>query len=201
MVIRTPQLDPQGLSPKHSLHRRRTALALAGLPFLSAVGMASAGEAPSTTKESVPTKRETFDSETPLGLTNDGKNLTVGELPGRVLIVCFWASWCPHCRTEIPVLERIQAAVSSERLRVILVNTEPPSDWRRVRRHLDGKLNGLLTHDSEGAVAKAFAAPQSVPHTVLVGRDARRRATLDGWSSDRVGWLVERVNQALSEPG
>ncbi len=190
-----------GHSQRRSLHSRRTALALAGLPLLSAVGMASASEAPSTTTAPVPTKRETFDAETPLGLTSDGKNLTIGDLPGRVLIVCFWASWCPHCRTEIPVLERIQAAVSSERLRVILVNTESPSDWRRVRRQLDGKLTGLLTHDIEGAVARAFAAPQSVPHTVLVGRDTRRRATLDGWSSNSVGWLVERVNQALAEPG
>jgi thiol-disulfide isomerase/thioredoxin len=138
--------------------------------------------------------------DSPLGITTDGKGLTIGDLPGRVLIVCFWASWCPHCRAEIPVLERIQAAVNVENLRIVLVNTEPASDWRRIRRELDGKVKSLLTHDTDGGVRRAFTAPESVPHTVLVGRDGRRKATLNGWSNDSVDWLIERANKALAEP-
>ena len=185
---------------KRALPTRRVALALAGVPLLGAFGTTSAGEASSTPADGVSTRREIFDAEIPLGLTLDGKNLTVGELPGRVLIVCFWASWCPHCRAELPVLERIQSAAGSEQLRVVLVNTEPASDWRRVRRQLEGKLNGLLTHDPEKTVRKAFNAPQSVPHTVLVARDGRRLATLRGWSDDSIDWLLEHANRALAEP-
>ena len=188
------------LPAKRCLNRRRVALALAGTPLLCAVGMTSAGEDSSKPTDGVPTRLEAFDSAVPLGLTLDGKNLTIADLPGRVLVVCFWASWCPHCRAQLPVLERIQLAVGSEQLRVVLVNTEPASDWRRVRRQLEGKVTGLLTHDPEGLVRKAFTAPKGVPHTVLVGRDGRRHATLTGWSDARIDWLVEHANRALAEP-
>lgn len=187
------------LTLKRPLDRRRFALSLAGVPLLGAVGLTSASEESSTPPSDNPTTSEVFDSKVPLGRTLENKPLTIGDLPGRVLIVCFWASWCPHCRSAIPVLEKIQASVSSDHLRVVLVNTEPASDWRRLRRPLEGKLNGLLTHDTEGSVRKAFTAPQGIPHTVLVGRDGRRHATLAGWSTKSTDWLVERTNRALAE--
>jgi thiol-disulfide isomerase/thioredoxin len=124
--------------------------------------------------------------------------LTIADMAQRALIVCFWASWCPHCRAELQSLERIQQAVSPEQLRVLLVNTEPTSDWRQVRRRLEGKLAGLLTHDSDGQVRKAFSAPSSVPYTVVIGRDGQSHATLRGWSDGRLDWLVERANAALA---
>lgn len=144
--------------------------------------------------------RATLELVTPLGLTTDGRSLTRADLPGCALIVCFWASWCPHCRAELPVLEQIQRSVSTEQLRVLLVNTEPAADWRRVQRQLEGKLRALLTHDPDGQVRKAFTAPDSVPHTVVVGRGGQRQATLTGWSEERLDWLVGHANAALAAP-
>ena len=183
-----------------SIARRQAVLGLTGLQLAFVTGVSTAAEDSSPPTSGASAARQSFEVDSPLGLNADGKNLVIGDLPGRVLIVCFWAAWCPHCRAEIPVLERIQAKVSVESLRVVLVNTEPVTNWRRVRRELDGKIKSLMTHDSDGGVRKAFTAPEGVPHTVLVGRTGRRQATLNGWSNDSVEWLLEHTNKALAEP-
>jgi thiol-disulfide isomerase/thioredoxin len=200
----------------HRLQRRQLTQALAGAAAWGLWPLAQAQDAakdpgkepgnepapaPSPDNASnAPKTPELFEPHTPLGTTLDGQALRIADLPGRALIVCLWAAWCPHCRAEMQVLERVQASISPERLRVLLVNTEPAEDWRKVSRLLDGKLRSLMTHDGDGRVRKALGAPKSVPYTVLLGPDGRNYATLRGWSDSRLDWLVERANIALKAP-
>jgi thiol-disulfide isomerase/thioredoxin len=184
--------------PPWSLRRRE--LVAAGVASLWSLAPASTWAQAEAAGRRQPAPPDSFGADTPLGRDRDDKPLKLGDLQGRALVVCFWASWCPHCRAELLVLERIQQSVSPERLRVLLVNTEPLSDWRKVRRRLDGQMQSQLTHDAEGQSVKAFGAPNSVPYTTVIARDGRSQATLSGWSDDRLEWLVGHVNQALAAP-
>jgi thiol-disulfide isomerase/thioredoxin len=52
----------------------------------------------------------------------DGKPAKLSELRGRVVLVNFWATWCPPCRKEIPSLTRLQKLFKPEQLTVLAVN-------------------------------------------------------------------------------
>ena len=52
----------------------------------------------------------------------DGKLVKLSELRGRVVLVNFWATWCPPCRKEIPSLTRLQNLLKPEQLTVLAVN-------------------------------------------------------------------------------
>src|SRR5207247_11277346 len=69
------------------------------------------------------------------GTTLDARQLSTAEHRGSVIVLNFWASWCLECRSEMPVLERVQREFSS-RAGVALRNRCPqgPADPRAARR-------------------------------------------------------------------
>lgn len=51
--------------------------------------------------------------------TVDGSRLSLAELRGSPVVINFWASWCPACRAEMPVLNAAEATYRSRALRMV----------------------------------------------------------------------------------
>lgn len=54
----------------------------------------------------------------------DGKSYALSELRGKVVIVNFWATWCPPCRAEMPSMEKLHRELEDEGLVMLAVNIE-----------------------------------------------------------------------------
>jgi thiol-disulfide isomerase/thioredoxin len=54
----------------------------------------------------------------------DGTTTTLASFQGKVLLVNFWATWCPACRIELPMLDRLQEAAGREGLQVIAISLD-----------------------------------------------------------------------------
>ena len=63
----------------------------------------------------------------------NGRSFSLSDYKGKVLLINFWATWCPPCRAEIPELVRWQRIYRSRGLQVIGV-TYPPQQLSEVRR-------------------------------------------------------------------
>jgi hypothetical protein len=98
------------------------------------------------------------------------------------------------------VQPRLAQGLPPDQLRVVMVNTESERDWRRMRSRIEAQLSPLFTHDTEGRVGRAFVRPNSVPYTVVIGREGDVRARQQGWGDGSVDFLVEHVNAALKAP-
>lgn len=56
-------------------------------------------------------------------LQRDGTPIRLSDLQGKVVVVNFWASWCPPCREEMPALQAISQDYADQGLVVLGVNT------------------------------------------------------------------------------
>ena len=52
----------------------------------------------------------------------DGKKRRLSDLRGKVVLVNFWATWCPPCRREMPSIERLSLLLKSADFEILAVN-------------------------------------------------------------------------------
>jgi thiol-disulfide isomerase/thioredoxin len=105
------------------------------------------------------------------GGTVDGRQVSMTALRGKVVLVNFWASWCPECRPEMPVFERLHLELGTYGFAVVGVNVRETKD--AVARY--AKELGLtfpLVLDPDGKIGALYGAA-GLPATFLVGRDGR----------------------------
>lgn len=99
----------------------------------------------------------------------DGGELSLADLHGSVVVVNFWASWCPPCRDEAPVLEKIWREYENQGVIFVGVNfRDVPAKAMTFIEEFDITYpNGL---DPYNRVSKAYGIT-GVPETFLIARD------------------------------
>lgn len=58
----------------------------------------------------------------------DGKQVDLESLKGKVVLVNFWATWCPPCRREMPSLQRLWKKLGASKLQIVAVNVGEDAD-------------------------------------------------------------------------
>ncbi len=109
----------------------------------------------------------------------EGQTVRLSDYRGKVVLINFWATWCPPCRAEIPDLVRLQREYGKDGLQIIGV-TYPPEQLERVRnltREL--KVNypvALGTRETKAG----FSPDESLPLTVIIDREGTIRGIIAG---------------------
>ncbi|MBD0274107.1 MAG: TlpA family protein disulfide reductase [Acetobacteraceae bacterium] len=176
-------------------HTRRRALALsagatlaAALPARQAGAQAAGGKLVET-EPPVPAAPFSFTDPA-------GKEHTAADFAGQGLVVNLWATWCPPCVAEMPALDRAQAALAEEGVRVLALSSDregrakvEPFYRERGIRHLG------LWLDPRGAATRALGA-RGLPTTVVIDRKGLERARLVGpaeWDKPEMLAAIRRL--------
>ena len=102
--------------------------------------------------------------------TLKNKKVTLSELRGKIVLVNFWATWCPPCRAEMGDLDVLQRYFGSQGLVVLSITDE---DGFKVAQFLGGdKYAPDVVLDPGGKVHQAFHIT-GIPRTFLFGRDGK----------------------------
>ncbi len=103
--------------------------------------------------------------------TTTGQHVALSDTAGEVVLVNFWATWCPPCREEMPVIEAAQQKYGPKGFKVLSVNVEeapgPVADYIR-----EVGVTFPILLDQEGSVARSYRV-QTLPRNFFLARDGR----------------------------
>jgi cytochrome c biogenesis protein CcmG, thiol:disulfide interchange protein DsbE len=110
--------------------------------------------------------------------TLDDKTISLDDLRGKVVIVNFWATWCPPCRAEMPMLQAYSAENKNRGVIVLAIDVgEEKEVTQKFAADLGLTLPILLDHDT--TVMTQFRV-QALPTSFFIDREGVIRAVYLG---------------------
>jgi thiol-disulfide isomerase/thioredoxin len=128
--------------------------------------------------------------------TLDGRQIALSDFRGKVLVVDFWATWCPPCREEVPLLVDLKTTHGDRGLEILGLTIEDPEDEVEQVRHFvrEFGVNYTIGFAPEG-MFEAFVGPgeHPIPQTFLFDREGRLREHLIGYDPLTDGRRLRRA--------
>jgi thiol-disulfide isomerase/thioredoxin len=108
-----------------------------------------------------------------------GRTVRLSDYRGQVVLLNFWATWCPPCRAEMPELVEWQHDYRKKGLQVIGI-TYPPTKVREVRQFTrELKVNYPIVIGSK-ETKELFFQGETLPLTVIIDREGNIREVIEG---------------------
>ncbi|HVB81028.1 MAG TPA: redoxin domain-containing protein [Candidatus Binataceae bacterium] len=106
----------------------------------------------------------------------NGQAFDLAKLRGKVVIVSFWATWCPPCRKEMPALNAFYRQYHDRGLDVIGLSADRPRDRSDAIKVMQSfSYPAAMLHDAK---ANGFGEPSELPTTYVVDAQGIVRAKL-----------------------
>ena len=125
---------------------------------------------------------------------NKGKEHSLDDYKGDVVLINFWASWCPPCIYEMPELQKLQDHFSEQPFKIITINVgEKKYKVRKFTKLIDFKLPVML--DTSKRAFDSWEI-ETLPTSFLVDKqgDIRYRVRGNpGWHETQTLQIIESL--------
>ncbi|MCF8390349.1 MAG: TlpA family protein disulfide reductase [Bacteroidales bacterium] len=112
----------------------------------------------------------------------EGNNVSISDLKGEVILLNFWATWCPPCRAEMPSLQKLYDS-HGDRIVMLLVTSDKLDV---INQYLSDYNYNLPVYIQRTEATPNFQV-RSIPTTFLIAKDGQIVSTKTGaanWNSD-----------------
>ncbi len=127
----------------------------------------------------------------------DGTTKQLSELKGKVVWINFFATWCPPCRKELPVLEKevYEKFKNRNDFEVLVIGRE--HDWQTVTKFkADNNFVLPFYPDPNREIFSKFAK-QNIPRNFIIDKEGKIAVISTGYVRSEFNKIVAKVNELL----
>ena len=126
----------------------------------------------------------------------NGKSFSLRDYGGKVVLLNFWATWCPSCKFEMPSMDAFHKELGDKGLVVLAVNVRESVDEVKAffQEH---RLSFPALLDEDGDVFERFSV-WSLPTTFIIGKKGELLGKVIGyrdWGSDQTIGVLQRLSE------
>lgn len=116
--------------------------------------------------------------------TIDGKTIDISKLKGKIIMINFFATWCPPCNLELPVLQKNVWNRYKDNPDFVLLILGREHNEKEVRDFAASKnLTMPFAPDPDRKIFSLFAS-QNIPRNVIIGRDGKVLSESTGYTEE-----------------
>ncbi|MFZ3092052.1 MAG: TlpA disulfide reductase family protein [Nitrospirota bacterium] len=126
-----------------------------------------------------------------------GKNASLKDYKGRVVMINFWATWCPPCRQEMPSMEELFKEYNKKGFEILAISSDSQGE-KIVKPFMEFyELNFRALMDPEGNVHSIYGVT-AIPTTYIVDKQGNVTHKIMGpmdWKDKKSKEMIERLLQ------
>jgi len=132
--------------------------------------------------------------------TENGAAKSVADFEGKVVVLNFWATWCPPCRKEMPYLDALQGEMGSDDFQVVALAMDRASVGKLKDFYLSIESENLKIYREPTLRIGTEAGVLGMPITLILDRQGREVARLQGeakWDGPDAKAMIKQVIEAI----
>ena len=123
----------------------------------------------------------------------EGNRVTLSDFRGKVVLINFWATWCPPCRAEMPEIEAVYQEYKSQD--VVVIGVDLLETENEVRQFVQqGGYNWIFVIDTTGVVANNYGV-SAIPTSFFLDKEGVIRVVKVGAMTKRM--MESRLAEAM----
>ena len=109
-----------------------------------------------------------------------GQTVSLSDFRGKVVILDFWATWCPPCRREIPDFINLQSRYQSKGLQIVGIALDEPDKVKSFAQQNGMNYPVLLGTDN---IAAVYGGIEGIPTTFVLDRNGNISGKFEGFKT------------------
>lgn len=125
-----------------------------------------------------------------------GNGVKIADFAGKVVLLNFWATWCPPCRAEMPSIDALAGDIAGDDFAVVAMSTDRGGAEVAKQFFDDIRIENLNVYHDRSRDMGRQAGVLGLPVTLILDRQGREIARMHGdadWNSPDARALIQRV--------